>query len=238
MLTLAGTGGGGAAGTLGGLLYGFAGASQPVQPGVGALSLMLVVVVITLAIGMIGAAGVSLGIAVAELPPRRAWYWTVGGGAAGGMLTGAAVKLLGLDAFNLLIGHAPGDITGAGEGVLLGGAVGLGAWLAGVGAASRSLRTGVALAALVGAATGIAIPLLGGRLMAGSLDVLARSFPDSHLRLDEIGGLFGEQNFGPVSQVATGALEGALFSGCVVAAMIVARRTLAARAARAGDGTP
>ena len=231
LLGLAGTGGGAAAGMIGGLLYGFAGASEPVQPGGGALSLMLVVVIVTLAIGMIGAAGVSFGIAAAELPPRRAWYWSVAGGAAGGMLTGAAVKLLGLDAFNLLIGHAPGDITGAGEGVALGGAVGLAAWLAGAGTEPRSLRTGVALAALIGAAAGSAITLLGGRLMAGSLDLLARSFPDSRLRLDPIGGLFGEHGFGPVSQVATGALEGALFSGCVVAAMIVARRTLANRQA-------
>jgi hypothetical protein len=63
--------------------------------------------------------------------------------------------------------------------------------------------------------------------MAGSLDLLARSFPESRLRLDPIGELLGEKGFGPVSQVVTGALEGALFAGCVVAAMIVARRTLA-----------
>jgi hypothetical protein len=131
--------------------------------------------------------------------------------------------MLGLDAFALLTGHAPAGITGAAEGVMLGGAVGLGAWLAG----PRSLRLGSAIAALAGGVAGTAITLLGGRLMAGSLDLLARSFPDSRLRLDPIGGLFGEEGFGPVSQVVTGALEGALFAGCVVAAMIVARRTLA-----------
>ena len=45
--------------------------------------------------------------------------------------------------------------------------------------------------------------------MGGSLDLLARSFPDSRLRLDPIGGLFGESGFGPISQVVTGGLEGA-----------------------------
>lgn len=226
-LGLAGTGGGAAAGMIGGLLYGFAGASQPVEPGMGALSVMLVVVAVTLVVGMIGAAGVSFGIAVAEKAAGRVWHWTIVGGAVGGLLTGAAVKLLGLDAFRLLIGHAPAGVTGAAEGVLLGAAVGLGAWLAGPATAPRSLRLGSGIAALIGGLAGAAITLLGGRLMAGSFDLLVRSFPASRLRLDPIGGLFGEQDFGPISQVATGALEGALFAGCVVAAMIVARRTFA-----------
>jgi len=138
---------------------------------------------------------------------------------------GAAVKLLGLDAFNLLFGAAPREMTGAAEGAVLGGAIGLAAWLAG----PRSLRLGAGIAALAGGVAGAAIALLGGRLMAGSLDLLARSFPDSRLRLDAIGALLGEDGFGPVSLVVTSALEGALLGGCVVGAMIVARRTLAGR---------
>jgi DNA-binding winged helix-turn-helix (wHTH) protein len=228
-LGAAGTAGGAAAGMIGGLLYGFAGASQPVQPGIGALSVMLVLVAVTLIVGLVGAAGVSFGIALAGLAARRTWFATVLGGAAGGLVTGALVKLLGIDAFNLLIGRAPDGITGAAEGVVLGAAVGLGAWLAGPASAPRSLRAGAAMAALAGGTAGAAITLLGGRLLAGSLDLLARSFPDSRLRLDPIGGLFGERGLGPVSEVVTGALEGALFAGCVVAAMIVARRTLARR---------
>ena len=62
--------------------------------------------------------------------------------------------------------------------------------------------------------------------MGGSLDLLARNFPDSRLRLDPIGALFGETGFGPVSQLVTGALEGLLFGACVVGALILARRTL------------
>jgi hypothetical protein len=190
---------------------------------------MLVVVAATLVVGTIGAAGVSFGIAIAGTFAGPARHWVVAGGALGGLLTGAGTKLLGLDAFVLLIGHAPDGITGAGEGLVLGAGVGLGAWLAGARTAPRSLRRGFAVSALAGGVAGAAITLAGGRLMAGSLDLLARSFPDSRLRLDPIGALFGERGFGPLSQVVSGTLEGALFGGCVVAATIVARRTFISR---------
>jgi len=79
-------------------------------------------------------------------------------------------------------------------------------------------------AALMGGSAGSLIPLIGGRLMGGSLDLLSRTFADSRLRLDAIGALLGEQGFGPMSQIVTGALEGALFSACVVGASLLARR--------------
>jgi hypothetical protein len=78
---------------------------------------------------------------------------------------------------------------------------------------------------MIGAVAGAAIALLGGRLMAGSLDLLARTFPDSRLRLDQISAVFGEPDVGPLTGLVTGALEGALFSACVVSAMILAQRT-------------
>ena len=68
------------------------------------------------------------------------------------------------------------------------------------------------------------IPLLGGHLLGGSLDLLARQFPDSHVRLDPIARLFGESSFGPVSQVVTAALEGAMFGASVVGALAAVRR--------------
>ena len=222
----AGTLGAGVAGIIGGLFYGFVGASQPLGPGMGAASVLLVLLWLTIAAALMGGAGVSFGIAASGFV--RAPYWSIVGGALGGMLVGGIVKLLGLDAFNLLLGRSPGDITGAAEGVLLGGAVGLGAWLASPGGRPRSLRRSVAIAGLIGGGAGMLIPLLGGRLMGGSLDLLARSFPGSRLRLDEIGGLFGESGFGPASQIVTGALEGLLFGACVVGAMLMARRSLGA----------
>jgi DNA-binding winged helix-turn-helix (wHTH) protein len=220
----AGTLGAGAAGIAGGLFYGFAGAAQPLGPGMGAASVLLVLLWLTIAAALTGGAGVSFGIAAAGF--AAAGHWRILGGALGGLAVGGIVKLLGLDAFNLLFGQSPGDITGAAEGALLGGAVGLGAWLGSRGAGPPSLRRSVAAAGLAGGGAGILIPVLGGRLMGGSLDLLARSFPDSRLRLDQIGGLFGESGFGPVSQIVTGGLEGALFGGCVAGAMLLARRGL------------
>ena len=222
----AGTIGGGSAGLLGGLFYGFAGASQPLEPGIGAGSVLLVLACLAIAVALLGGAGVGFGIAASSLSSNRLGPWAVVGGAAGGLVVGAVVKLLGLDAFNLLLGQSPGDITGAPEGALLGGAVGLGAWLGSRGEGRVSLRRAMAVAGAAAAAAGMLIPLLGGRLMAGSLDLLARRFPESRLRLDPIGGLFGESGFGPVSQIVLSGLEGMLFGACLVGAMVLARRSL------------
>lgn len=215
-----GTIGGALAGLLGGLIYGFAGASAPES---GALSVLLVLVSLCLLVATIGAAGVAFGIAAAGFAPRRHWLWDMSGGAFGGLAVGAAVKLLGLDAFDLLFGRSPGDITGAFEGMLLGGAVGLGAWWA----RGLSLRRGMAAGALTTGAAGLLVTLTGGRMMAGSLDLLARQFPESRLRLDGFGALFGEAGLGRVAQIATGGLEGALFGAGIVGAMIVAARRFA-----------
>jgi hypothetical protein len=217
--------GGGFAGIFGGLLYGFGGASQPLQPGMGAISVLLVLICLCILVGATGGAGVGLGAAAAGLAARRRGPWIVVGAAGGGLVVGALAKLLGLDAFSLLVGRSPGDITGGGEGLLLGAAVGLAAWLGSRGRDAPALRRSVAAAALAGAAAGVVIALAGGRLMGGSLDLLAGSFPDSRLRLDQIGAWFGEAGFGPLTRLVTGAVEGAIFCGFVVAAMILARRS-------------
>ena len=222
-LGLSGTIGGGLAGLIGGLIYGFAGASRPLAPGVGAVSVLLVLVCLSILVALTGGAGVAFGIAAADLADGRRWHWNVIGGAAGGLVVGAFVKFVGLDAFSLLLGHSPGDITGPFEGAIIGGAVGLAAWLAGQGWGRRRAS---AIGGFMGGVAGLAITLLGGRLMAGSLDLLARSMPGSRLRLDRLGSLFGESGFGPISQAATGALEGALFGACVVGAMMVAVRQM------------
>ncbi|MEO6225941.1 MAG: transcriptional regulator [Sphingomicrobium sp.] len=217
----AGTLGGGLAGTAGGLIYGFIGASQPAPQGVGALSVLLVLLGVTALVGLVGAAGVSLGLAGAQALRPRSLPWTIFGGAAGGLLVGALAKLFGLDAFTLLVGHSPREITGAAEGAMLGGAVGLGAWLA---ARAGSVAAGAARAAAVGGGAGALIGLAGGRLMLGSLALLAREVPGSRLRLDSIGHLFGESGFGPVTMVVTSGLEGALFAACTVAAINTVRQ--------------
>lgn len=216
-LGLAGTAGGGVAGILGGLFYGFA--ATPV--GGGAISGLLVLLTLTTVLALVGGAGVAFGIAASGFAREPRSYWPVLGGAAGGILVGAIVRLLGLDGLALLFGRSPGDMTGAPEGAVLGAAVGLGFVLAG---RQDKLRLGVPLAALCGAVAGVLIALVGGRLLGGSLDLLAAHFPESRLQIDQVGTLFGEPGFGYVTGVATGALEGALFAACVVAAMLLARR--------------
>jgi DNA-binding winged helix-turn-helix (wHTH) protein len=214
----AGAVGGGLAGLLGGLLYGFAASAQSM----GATTLLLVLMALTAALGVIGGAGVGFGVGAAQFARAPRWQWPVLGGLAGGFLVGALAKLLGLDAFNLLFGHAPRDMTGAPEGALLGAAVGFGTWLARSGTPMRGLACGT----MTGAVAGLLIPLLGGHMLGGSLDLLARQFPDSHVRLDSIAHLFRENGFGPVSQAVTGAVEGMVFGAGVVGALTIGRRYL------------
>lgn len=211
--------GAGAAGAIGGLCYGFAATAQA---GASALSALLVVTGVTMVVALIGGAGVAFGIAGVGAIAGRGSPWLIAGGAGGGMLVGAAVKLFGLDAFELLLGQSPGDITGAAEGAVLGGAVGLASWLA----RSISVRRAIGGAAICGAGAGVLIALMGGRMMGGSLDLLARSIPGSRLRLDAIGSLFGEAGLGAVSRAVTGGIEGALFAACIVGGMLVAARRL------------
>ncbi|MCL6683200.1 winged helix-turn-helix domain-containing protein [Sphingomonas alba] len=213
-LGFAGVKGAVAAGMIGGLFYGFTAS----QAGGSAISMLLVMLVLTVAIALVGGAGVSFGIAASEFSRRHRWYWPIVGGAIGGALVGAIVHLLGLDGFNLLFGRSPGDMTGAPEGLLIGSVTGLGYVLGG---RQAQLRVGAPLAAFLGGIAGVVIALTGGQMLGGSLDLLAQHFPGSQLHLT---GLFGEAGFGPASQTVTAALEGFLFSGCVVCGMLLAKR--------------
>ena len=226
MLAISGTIGGAAAGLMGGLLYGAVAVSQPASEGTGAVSVLLVLMSLTILVALVGGAGVSTGIAVAQTWRRETWWANVGGGALGGLLIGAFVRLLGIDAFNLLFGKAPSGMTGGIEGGLLGAATGLAIWLAQRPSAPLRLRINVAIAAALGVAAGLGIVVLGGRLLGGSLDLLAHEFDQSRLKLGRIGLMFGESGFGPVSRLVTGALEGGLFIACLVGAILFARRRL------------
>ncbi|WP_106639918.1 winged helix-turn-helix domain-containing protein [Allosphingosinicella vermicomposti] len=220
-LGLAGTIGGGCAGVVGGVLYGLI-AAQSLQPAMGALSILLVLTAVTGLVGLAGGAGVGFGIAVASARQQRTWFGDAIGGAAGGLFVGALVNLVGLDAFSLLLGQAPVGITGAREGGILGAVIGLA-----FGMTIRkdlSLRRSAAIAAAMGAAAGLLISLLGGQLLGGSLALLTESFPGSRLRLEGMGSFFGETGFGPIARAASAALEAALFSSCLVTAMMAAWR--------------
>jgi DNA-binding winged helix-turn-helix (wHTH) protein len=213
-LTLgAGMTGGGVAGVLGGLAFGFAAASHAQQNGVGALSSLLVLVALATLLCLLGAAGVVGGIAAVRLVAPRFTFAGLAGGAIGGLLVGALGKLVGQDAFLLLFGQAPSDFTGAFEGLLLGAAVGLADDL------SRRFTAGIQrnalLAATLGALAGLLIAVTGGQLFGGSLALLAEVFPGARLRLDMLG---------QFAAGLTSTLEGAWFSLCLVGALVLARR--------------
>jgi len=227
--------GAGAAGLVIGLAYGLAGArglSSDGQAGGAALSMVLVLTCVSMLSALVGGAGICAGLAASHRLPRAGWLWTMAAGALGGTLMGAFAQLLGLDAFLLLVGRAPGRIAGASEGALLGAAIGLGLWLARVrgrgrrdwGARDWGGAVRAVPAALLGALAGLGLGLGGGTMMGGSLQSLIRSFPQSRFRLDAIGALMGEEGFGPVARAVTGAAEGALFAGCIVAALVWKRR--------------
>lgn len=221
-LALAATAGGGLAGIVGGIVYGFA-----ANAGGGALSSLLVLLALNVGVGLFAGAAIGLGVALVPREGGAISPWAALGGAGGGIVAGALAKLLGLDAFRLLFGRSPGDITGAFEGGLLGLAVGA-AFVVASRVASR--RKGLIVTALAGGAAGIVIALLGGEMMGGSLALLAENFPGSQLRFDGLTGLFGENRFGPLTRLNTGLLEGAVFALGTVSAMLVHERWLGRRA--------
>lgn len=212
---LAGTAGAALAGAGIGLLYGFlAAATLPASGGGGALSLLLVLALVTVFAAAVAGLGIAAGIAAADRITPQAWYWSLGGGALGGLVLGGFGHLLGADAFRLLFGGQLDQFAGAGEGVIIGAASGLAAALAG------RVRLPLVLAAAFGSAGGLAVAAIDGRMMAGSLEALVLAFPDSHLRLDAIGAAFGERGLGRTGLAVSTALEGAVF----VAAMVWALR--------------
>lgn len=205
--TLAAAGGAMLAGALVGLTYGLIGAGQP-QPGAGgAISLLLVLVLVCGFSAGVAGLGIGAGLAASQITLPRRWYWRVAGGALGGATLGAFANLLGGDAFRLLFGQEVGGFAGAAEGLILGGAAGLAAYLAD----NRQIRA-LSIAAGLGAAAGLAIALLDGRMMAGSLESLAAAFPASRFGLEAISGALGESGFGPIARALTSVLEGAIFA--------------------------
>ena len=224
---LAGTLGGAVAGLLGGLLYGFGLAYSPLDQELGTTSILLVLISLTGFLGTVGGFGIGAGMAAAEYAAGGRKAWRIVGAVLGGMLVGGSVKLLGVDAFNLLFGRTPAGITGGMEGAALGFAVGLGAHFGGGFDTAHWWRP-IAAAAATGAVVGVLIALSGGHLLGGSLDLLAHSFSDSRLQLDAFGRFFGEVRFGRTTQVVLAGIEGLIFTGCVVGALVASRLSIKA----------
>ncbi|WP_066655803.1 MULTISPECIES: winged helix-turn-helix domain-containing protein [unclassified Sphingomonas] len=213
-----GTAGAVAAGVVGGLTYGMLGATLAVPAQSGALSFVLVLACLTIVVAAIGGGAVAFGVAAAAQRAGAGSPLTIVGGAVAGLIVGAVAKLLGIDAFTLLLGRAPEGITGAPEGLALGGAVGLAYWIAARRAGSTKRHAALA-GMILGAAAGLIIALLGGRLLAGSIDILTQTMEGARLDLGRIGALLGETGFGLRSRIVTSVAEGALFGGFTAAGL-------------------
>lgn len=207
-------------GTLGGLLSGLAGgvllsiglSATRHATIIQATELLVALVALGSFIGAAGGLGVSAGmISAARIAYRHSRWWSVVGGAAGGALVGGSAYMLGVDTVNALFGQRPIGITGAMEGAVIGVGVSLGAVLV------QSLRprarswqrvTGAGLGALC---AGVLLIIIGGNLFSGSLEIVARLFANSQMRLDTLAPVFGEVHFGQTTQLILGAIEGLLF---------------------------
>ena len=184
--------------------------------------MLVALVSLSVLVGTTAGLGVSGGITAARILLGRGPVWTVLGAAGVGLVIGTTVKLLGMDAFSLLFGAAPAGVTGGLEGAAIGLALGLGT--VAMGGFTGSPRWKPVLGAGVASGVaGIIIASLGGRLMAGSLQLLTTSFAGSRLKIELLGRFFGEASFGPRTQVILGGLEGFIFGCCVVGGVCVGR---------------
>ena len=222
-LASASTLGGGLVGVAGGLLYGLGASPDPLQPAVGAASFLIVMLSVNILAGALAGFAIGAGIAAAHRIAGPKIAATALGAALGGLVVGGAARLLGIDAFSVLLGKAPVGIAGGLEGLVLGGAIGIGSHLSIARVRSWPSISG---AALMGAIAGAILPLMGGKLMGSSLDALNEAFPDSPLNIDSLGRWFGEDHFGLISQTFFGAFEGFLLGAGITFAIRYAANVL------------
>jgi DNA-binding winged helix-turn-helix (wHTH) protein len=222
-LASASTLGGGVVGVVGGLLYGFGASPDPLRPAVGAASFLIVMLSVNILAAALAGFAIGAGIAAAHRLAGPKIGATALGAALGGLIVGTAAKLLGIDAFSVLLGKAPVGIAGGFEGLVLGGAIGIGSHLSLARVRSWPSISG---AALMGGLAGAILPLMGGKLMGASLNALHEAFPDSPINIESLGRWFDEDHFGLVSQTVFGAFEGFLLGTGITLAIRYAASVL------------
>ena len=225
--------GGAASGLAGGVILGTGlGIVREATP-LEAAELVLVLVTLGFFIGALGGLGVSFGmISAVHIAYRHSKWWSVLGGAAGGAVVGGSTKLLGVDTVRALFGQSPTGITGAFEGAVIGASLSLGVVLATT-LIRRSRPWQRVLAASIGAmCAGVLLTVIGGNLFSASLEIVAKLFANSQIRMDPLAPLFGEVHFGQTTQIFMGAIEGLLFGAGVASGIEVSRRADGEGAAR------
>jgi DNA-binding winged helix-turn-helix (wHTH) protein len=209
---IGGTLGASASGFIGGVMLGLALAIARHIATVEAASLMFVLISLGAFIGGIGGLGVAFGmVAAAHITYRHSRWWSVIGGAAGGAAVGGITKILGVDIIRALFGQSPSGITGALEGAVIGAGLSLGVVLmTQIFKEARPFQR-VLGAALGAMGAGILLTIIGGNLFSGSLEVVARSFADSQIRMEPLAPYFGAASFNHTREIIFGAIEGLMF---------------------------
>ncbi len=221
---IGGMAGGGLAGVAGGLMLGGGLAMARHASASEAASLVFVMIGLGTLIGAAGGLGVGSGMGLTgHLIPRRRWG-AVAGAIAGGMIVGGIAQFFGVDALRALFGHRLTGITGAFEGAVIGAGVSIGGLAGGWGMEERRAWRSIAGGAAGTMCAAILLTLAGRTLFSGSLEILARGFAGSQMGLDPLSRLFGEGQFGRVTQVVLGAFEGAIFGAGMTGGMWVASR--------------
>jgi hypothetical protein len=168
--------------------------------------------------GAVAGAGVGAGISMAEAIARSQRTAAVAlAAAAGGGAIGSLVKWIATWSLAALVGLRL-DIGGGIEGLLIGGAAGLGYALAtqlpsgGLAAPQGWPRVRVALiTAAACAVAGLALTLADRALAGGTIHLIAQASHDAQVTLTPLGRLIGEPDFGRVSGAVIGTGEAALF---------------------------
>jgi hypothetical protein len=182
------------------------------------LAVVPVLAVIGGGCGALGGAGVGAGLAIAESVMRsRRMVALVAGGAVGGGTVGLLTALLAQSMLAVLLGVRI-EIGGGGEGLLIGGAAGLGyaaatATVSGGLAAPRGLRRlrTVAFTAIACGIAALGLALAGRALVGGTVHALAQASLGGQAALTPLGRLIGEPGFGPVTAALIGMGEGLTF---------------------------
>lgn len=170
-------------------------------------------------VGAVGAAGVAMGLCLAEATIRSARGVALAiGGMSGGALAGGLAHLLGRYTIEGLFGRDLSPVAGGFEGAVIGLAASVGYALAtplpdgGLAAPPRSRRFWVAAcASLATAAAASALGYSGHYLGAMSLDLMAETFAGSQVSLQPLALIVGEPSPGPATATLISAWEGALF---------------------------
>jgi DNA-binding winged helix-turn-helix (wHTH) protein len=208
--------GGGLAGSMAGAAGGLILASVPGH--VASLAVVPVLAVVGACCGAAAGAGVGAGLSVAESVARsRRAIASIGGAAVGGALAGSAAQWLGRWTLSALVGVNV-DTGGGLEGLVIGGAAGLGYSRAtsraegGLPAPSgrRRIRAACLTAAACGAAA-LGLAMAGRPLVGGTIHVIAQASRGSQTTLTPLARVVGEPDFGPLTAALIATSEGALF---------------------------